>query len=169
VPAARLAKSRHEGEVAKRIMRFPTGLFLAWSRFRRGMTLGVRGAVFDPEGRILLVRHSYVPGWYLPGGGVEPGEALQAALDRELIEEGGIALTGPVRLFGFYRNARASPRDHVALYVCRDWEQARPPPRNMEIVDSGFFHPSSLPEDTTDATRRRLAEIAGEVEPAAEW
>jgi hypothetical protein len=39
----------------------------------------------------------------------------------------------------------------------------------MEIVDSGFFHPSSLPEDTTDATRRRLAEIAGEVEPAAEW
>jgi 8-oxo-dGTP pyrophosphatase MutT (NUDIX family) len=133
------------------------------------MTLGVRGAVFDQDGRILLVRHSYVPGWYLPGGGVEPGESMHAALGRELIEEGGIALTGPSRLFGLYWNARASPRDHVALYVCRDWEQAQPPPRNMEIVDSGFFHPDSLPEETTDATRRRLAEIAGGLEPAAEW
>lgn len=155
--------------MAKRIIRFPTRLFLAWSRFTRGMTLGVRGAVFDADGRILLVRHSYVPGWYMPGGGVEPGEAMHAALDRELIEEGGIALTGPARLFGLYWNARASPRDHVALYVCRNWEQAQPPPRTMEIVDSGFFHPDALPEETTDATRRRLAEIAGEAEPAAEW
>ena len=98
----------------KPTIRFPTRLFLAYSRFSRGMTLGVRGAVFDPEGRILLVRHSYVPGWYMPGGGVEPGEPMHAALDRELIEESGIALTGPAQLFGLYWNARASPRDHVA-------------------------------------------------------
>lgn len=150
-------------------IRFPTRAYLAYSRFMRGMTLGVRGAVFDAAGRILLVRHSYVQGWYMPGGGVEPGEAMRNALDRELIEEGGILLTGNPRLFGMYWNPRASPRDHVALYVCRDWEQAHPPPRTMEIVDSGFFHPDSLPEGTTDATRRRLAEIVGEAEPAAEW
>ena len=155
--------------MAKRMIRFPTGLFLAYSRFTRGMTLGVRGAVFDDEGRILLVRHSYLPGWYMPGGGVEPGESMQESLGRELIEEGGIALTGRARLFGLYWNAHASPRDHVALYVCRDWDQAHPPPRNMEIVDSGFFSPDALPKETTDATRRRLAEIAGETEPAAEW
>lgn len=151
------------------MIRFPTGLFLAYSRFRRGMTLGVRAAVFDADGRILLVRHSYVPGWYMPGGGVEPGEPMHEALGRELIEEGGVALTGPARLFAIYWNAQASRRDHVALYVCRDWEQARPPPRNLEIVDSGFFHPDALPMDTTDATRRRLAEIAGEAEPGVEW
>lgn len=155
--------------MARRTVLFPTRAYLAWSRFSRGMTLGVRGAVFDAEGRILLVRHSYVPGWYMPGGGVEPGEAMHEALDRELIEEGGIALTGPARLFGLYRNVRASPRDHVALYLCREWEQARPPPRNMEIVDSGFFARDALPDGTTDATRRRLAEIAGEIDPAAEW
>jgi 8-oxo-dGTP pyrophosphatase MutT (NUDIX family) len=155
--------------VAKRTVWFPTRAYLGWSRFRRGMTLGVRGAVFDTDGRILLVRHSYVPGWYMPGGGVEPGEAMQDALSRELIEEGGIALTGPARLFGLYWNVRASARDHVALYVCRDWEQAKPPPRTMEIVDSGFFARDALPDGTTDATRRRLAEIAGEVEVGAEW
>lgn len=153
----------------KRIIRFPTRAYLAYARFARGMTLGVRGAVFDGDGRILLVRHSYVPGWYMPGGGVEPGETTRDALDRELLEEGGIALTGAPRLFGLYRNARASPRDHVVLYVCRDWEQARPPPRTMEIVDSGFFPADALPEGTTDATRRRLAEIASEGEPAVEW
>lgn len=150
-------------------IRFPTRLYLAYSRLSRGMTLGVRAAVFDAEGRIFLVRHGYVPGWYLPGGGVEAGEAMPTALDRELIEEGGIALTAPAKLFGLYWNARASPRDHVALYLCPEWRQAEPPPRNMEIVESGFFHPDALPEDATAATRRRLAEIAGESEPASEW
>jgi len=150
-------------------VRFPTRVYLFYSRFRRGMTLGVRAAVFDREGRVLLVRHSYVKGWYMPGGGVEPGEALHEALARELREEGGLALTGPPRLFSLYWNARASPRDHVALYICREWEQAHSPPRNMEIVDSGFFPRDALPEDTTDATRRRLSEIAGEAEPTATW
>ena len=133
------------------------------------MTLGVRGAVFDADGRILLVRHSYVPGWYMPGGAVEPGEALHDALGRELIEESGVALTAPARLFGMYFNAKASRRDHVALYVCREWEQAQPPPRNMEIVDSGFFTRGALPEGTTESTRRRLAEIAGEMEASGRW
>ncbi len=150
-------------------MRFPTRAYLFYSRFRRGMTLGVRAAVFDRDGRVLLVRHSYVKGWYMPGGGVEPGEAMHEALTRELSEEGGIALTGPGRLFSVYWNAHASPRDHVALYICRDWMQAQAPPRNMEIIDSGFFRRDALPAETTDSTRRRLAEIAGEAEPTAEW
>lgn len=151
------------------MIRFPTRAYLAFSRLTRGMTLGVRAAVFDGAGRVFLVRHSYVPGWYLPGGGVEPGEAMPVALGRELVEEGGIALTGPARLFGLYWNSRASPRDHVALYVCPDWRQAAPPPRNREIVESGFFAPDALPAEATAATRRRLAEIAGEAEVAAEW
>jgi ADP-ribose pyrophosphatase YjhB (NUDIX family) len=144
-------------------------LYLSYSRFRRGMTLGVRAAVFDAEGGVLLVRHGYVKGWYMPGGGVEPGETIRTALDRELLEEGGIALVAPGQLFGLYRNGRASIRDHVALFVCRDWRQARPPARNLEIVDSGFFRPDGLPKETTDATRRRLDEIAGRREPAEEW
>jgi 8-oxo-dGTP pyrophosphatase MutT (NUDIX family) len=151
------------------LIRFPTRAFLAYASLRRGMTLGVRAAVFDAEGRILLIRHGYVAGWHMPGGGVERGETMRVSLERELIEEAGVALTGPAALFGMYWNRRGSPRDHVGLYVCRQWRQDAPPPRNLEIVDSGFFAADALPEETTPATRRRLAEIAGEIEPSEMW
>jgi 8-oxo-dGTP pyrophosphatase MutT (NUDIX family) len=126
------------------------------------MTLGVRGAVFDGEGRLFLVKHSYTPGWYLPGGGVEPGETAEEALQRELMEEGGIAATQPPQLFGIYLNRAISRRDHVAFFVCRQWRQERTPSvPNMEIVDSGFFPPADLPAGVTEATRRRIAEMDG--------
>src|SRR5262249_16771891 len=68
-------------------------LHLYW-RFARGLTLGVRGVVIDEQRRVFLVQHTYVRGWHLPGGGVEPGETLITALARELAEEGNIELTG---------------------------------------------------------------------------
>lgn len=153
-----------------RVFRVPQKVFLTYARFRRGMTLGVRAACFDPAGRVFLIRHTYVRGWYFPGGGVEPGETMEQSLGRELMEEGGIALQGPAPLFGMYLNRHASPRDHVGLYVCRDWTQVAPPKvPNMEIAEIGFFAPDSLPEGTTEGTRRRLREIDGKAAPTAEW
>jgi 8-oxo-dGTP pyrophosphatase MutT (NUDIX family) len=87
----------------------------------------VRGLVVDAERRVFLVKHSYVAGWHLPGGGVEPGETLAAALARELREEGNIELTAPAVLFAVYFNRRISRRDHVALYVARSFRQSAPP------------------------------------------
>src|ERR1700744_5778585 len=54
--------------------------------------LGVSGAVFDGEGQVLLVRHSYIRGWHLPSGGVGRGEHPDAAIRREL--SGGVGLSG---------------------------------------------------------------------------
>jgi 8-oxo-dGTP diphosphatase len=57
----------------------------------------VCAVIRDKEGRILLARRA--PGqhleghWELPGGKVEPGESLEAALQRELLEELGLAVT----------------------------------------------------------------------------
>ena len=50
----------------------------------------------------------------LPGGGVETGETLMTALERELREEGNIEITEPPVFFAVYFNRRASRRDHVA-------------------------------------------------------
>lgn len=136
-------------------------LLFAWWRFTRGMTLGVRAAVFDEAGRILLVRHSYVPGWHFPGGGVDAGETAQDALARELGEETGIAPAGAPTLVGLYLNAHASTRDHVALYRVPDWTRVAEPVLGGEIVEVGFFAPDALPEGTTEGTRRRLAEMGG--------
>ncbi len=128
-------------------------------RFARGMTMGVRAAVFDADGRVFLVRHTYVPGWYLPGGGVEVGEDAVTSLRRELEEEGNIVLEEPPRLHGLYFNRRASRRDHVALYVARRHRQTAPRAPDREIAGTGYFAPDALPEDATAATRARLAEI----------
>lgn len=128
-------------------------------RFVRGVTLGVRALVRDADGRVFLVKHSYVSGWHLPGGGVEVGETMRAALTRELREEGNIEIAGAPRLFAVYFNAKISRRDHVALFVVEDFRQPSPPRRNAEIVDHGFFPPSALPEGATPSTRARIAEV----------
>src|SRR5262245_21576612 len=94
-------------------------LRLYW-RFARGVTLGVRALVVDGGGRVFLVKHSYVRGWHLPGGGVETGETLIEALSRELAEEGNIRLGAAPKLFGIYFNKRISRRDHVALFIVRE-------------------------------------------------
>jgi hypothetical protein len=90
-------------------------LFHLYWRFARGMTLGVRGVVLDRDNRVFLVKHSYVAGWHLPGGGVEVGESLRDALRRELVEEGRIELAGEAKLHGVFFNSHVSPRDHVAV------------------------------------------------------
>ena len=120
-----------------------------YRRVAHGVTLGVRGMVIDGAGHVFLVKHSYIAGWYLPGGGVEVGETLATALARELREEGNIRLTDPPHLFAIYLNRRDSRRDHVALYVARSFHQSQPPLPNGEIVAHGFFSPNSLPDDTT--------------------
>jgi len=150
-------------------VRLPIRLFLQYASLRRGITLGVRGVALDDRGRVFLVRHSYVPGWYLPGGGVELGETVEAALIRELMEEGGIALGEAPELFGIYLNRAVSVRDHVVVYVCRRCRQVKPPHLpNLEILEAGFFAPDALPQGATEGTRRRLAEIAGAAR-SPEW
>ncbi|HWW48696.1 MAG TPA: NUDIX domain-containing protein [Xanthobacteraceae bacterium] len=139
-------------------------------RFSRGATLGVRAVVFDEARRVFLVRHSYVAGWHLPGGGVEVGETCLTALRRELREEGNIELDGATPdLLGIFFNRAASPRDHVLVYVVRDYRQSALPKPNREIIECGFYDVAALPEGTTAATRRRISEASGLAKSAPEW
>ena len=141
----------------------------AYWRFARAMTLGVRALVIDGDGRIFLVKHSYVSGWHLPGGGVEAGETLAEALARELREEGNIEITAQPRLHGLFFNNRASRRDHVALFVVRAFRQSAAPVPDREIVAHGFFAHDALPNDTTAATRARIIEVLGGAPVSERW
>jgi ADP-ribose pyrophosphatase YjhB (NUDIX family) len=138
-------------------------------RFARGMTLGVRALVIDETGRIFLVKHSYVSGWHLPGGGVEAGETLTEAVARELQEEGNIDVTEPPRLHGVFFNDRDSRRDHVALFVVHAFRQSAAPVPDHEIVAHGFFAVEELPNDTTAATRARIVEVLGGAPVSERW
>jgi ADP-ribose pyrophosphatase YjhB (NUDIX family) len=125
--------------------------------------------VIDGAGRIFLIKHSYVDGWHLPGGGVETGETVLTALARELAEEGNILMTAPPRLHGLFFNKRVSRRDHVALFIVREFRQDAPPRPNHEIIEHGFFAPDALPEDTGRATRARIAEVFGSAAVSELW
>ena len=110
------------------------------------MTFGVRGLVHDERaGTVFLIRHTYVPGWQLPGGGVETGETAALALQRELHEEGNIELTGPTMLRSLHFNRQSSNRDHVALYLVTAFRQTEPKRPDREIAESGFFPLDALP------------------------
>jgi ADP-ribose pyrophosphatase YjhB (NUDIX family) len=142
----------------RRVEPFTRPFVYAYFRWTRGLTLGVRGLVTDSEGRVLLIEHTYVHGWYMPGGGVERGETAEAALAREMVEEAGVRLTERPRLVSVHSNHANHPRDHVLFYRCGAWAfcEARP---GMEIHAVGWFSPDDLPEDTTPSTRARIREV----------
>jgi len=62
--------------------------------------VGVGAVVLNGAGQVLLVKRAHEPlkgEWSLPGGGVEVGETLEAAVVRELFEETGLTvIVGPV-------------------------------------------------------------------------
>jgi len=135
----------------------------------RGMTLGTRTLVLGADdSEVLLVRHGYTAGWYLPGGGVERGEALVEAAIREIREEAGIEAGEEPQLHGLFLNDRQFRGDHVACFVLRKFSQL-PFRGGFEIAEARFFRVEALPEGTSPGTRRRVAEVLEHRPPARHW
>lgn len=147
---------------------FTRPLFFAHARASRGMTLGVRGVAVDANGRVLLVKHTYLHGWWLPGGGVERGQSCEEALAREMREEAGLIVGGRPVLLSVHSNERHFRGDHVLVYRIDRFTLTDRTSRG-EIADLGWFDPQALPEDTHRATRDRLAEVFGRCDAHPHW
>ncbi len=78
-------------------------------------------------------------------------------------------ISGRPRLHGVFLNEALGRRDHVAVFVTRDFAWTPPALPSREIAECAFFPLTALPPDTSPGTRRRLAEILADVEPATRW
>jgi 8-oxo-dGTP diphosphatase len=114
--------------------------------------LGAYGIARDSDGRILLVRaanYLTVAGrWFLPGGGVEHGEAPADALRREVYEETGLTI-GRAALLGVLSDTWPIP-DGTLLHTVRlvyridDWTGALRDEPSGSSDRAAWFSPSEL-------------------------
>lgn len=133
----------------------------------RPTALGATVVAEDEQGRVLLVRHSYMRGWALPGGGVGRNEPPESAAVRELREEVGLLDCGPAEFLGLYTRKVAWFSNVIALYRVRNARiNFRP---NLEVREAAFYNPLSPPPDTQPGTLRRLAELAGQTPRSPYW
>lgn len=144
-------------------------LFHLFFLLKRPMTLGVRVLVENDKGEVLLVRHTYVEGWYLPGGGVETGETMAQTAVKELREEVGFEILGEPQLLGMYKNISASKRDHVAVYKTGEWREAEVFKPNREIAEMAFFALDNLPDTITAGNLNRINEFYHGVPMSQYW
>lgn len=144
---------------------------IVW-RITRPRTTGVRAILLDRDGRIALVRHTYLDQWYLPGGGVKKGESIDAALFRELAEEVGVTGARIERVLGVYHSRREGKDDHIVIFVAHADPEASAELRRAdlaEIAEAGWFAPDALPAPLSPATARRIAEYQQGVTGYGAW
>jgi 8-oxo-dGTP pyrophosphatase MutT (NUDIX family) len=141
-------------------------LRLYW-RITKPVTFGARAIVLGPDGRVVLVKHTYDRYWYLPGGASKKGEAPEAAVRREVKEEIGIDDIAIERKLGTYVSTQEGKRDTIDVFVVRASAIGRVP--RYEIAAAEWFAPDALPPDISPATRRRVLEFLGKAPVETVW
>lgn len=153
--------------MAKTLLQIAQALRRLYWRIVKPTTRGVRAIIVDSRGKVLLVRHNYEDGWFLPGGKVRKNENDDDALRRELREELGISELTHITVLGEYMNTHEYKKDTIVVFVVRSFAQQ--PKQHFEIKEQQFFHPQDLPTGTSPGTRRRIEEWLGQRSGNNQW
>lgn len=143
------------------------GARLAGQALWAPVAFGAHAMVEDREGRVLLVRHTYMPGWHMPGGGVDRGEPAVDAVIRELREEIGLERFAHCELFGLYTRKHIWTTNVIALFRMTDADFAFKP--NAEIAEAKFFPLNAPPDDAGAGAVRRFKERVEGSERSPYW
>lgn len=133
-------------------------LLHTWFWLSRGLTVGVRVAIFSDANEVLLVRHTYIPGWYLPGGGVDRGETILQAAKREVFEETGLSGLDFDPEMHFFQHSDVSNADHIVFLKAKSSEDIGQY-RSAEIAEVRFFKIDQLPNGLDKGSKQRILEL----------
>lgn len=133
----------------------------------RPQTHGVRALVFNKQGEILLVKHKYGEGWFLPGGKMKSNESPENGLKRELNEELGIASPVIDHILGVYTNIQEYKKDTITVYAVKSFTIEEK--SHFEIQSKSFFSLENLPSDISPGTKRRVLEYLGRKQITPDW
>ena len=109
----------------------------------RPIRMGVRVAMIEND-HVWLIRHTYLNGWFLPGGGLNKWESLDQAARREAREETGAEL-GDISLVGVFTSYKNWKTDHTAVFLCKDFKFVGS--SDAEIAELRLFPIMQLPDD----------------------
>lgn len=123
----------------------------------RPLTVGVRCVILNDHREVLLVKHTYIRGWHLPGGGLDSGESAEDGVVREIQEETGLVLEDTPMLLGIFHNKETTNRDHVVLFSSKTSKTVDLGVKTCEIKSVGFFPLEDLPIDLDVAAKEWIA------------
>ena len=149
----------------------PTLLFTGLKTVKvatRRIDIGVRAIVLDPEGRVVLIRHTYLPGWHLPGGGIKRWETVEQAAIREVREEAGFHVERFDRFVGLYANFQVGWCNHVALFAGSGVPVAKAEP-SLEVAEVTTVDLDALPQNLARGTAPRIRDWREHRHPSANW
>ena len=130
-------------------------------------TNGVRALILNDKNEILLVFHTYIPGWHFPGGGVDKGESPRQAIIREVHEEAGIIVKEEPTLYECYHHKYAGAEDIICMYIIKKFESQSF--QSPEIKEAKWFSLDKLPHDISKASKRRIGEYFFKQEKSENW
>ncbi|PEQ14415.1 hypothetical protein B2G71_02135 [Novosphingobium sp. PC22D] len=140
-------------------LRVGSRLMRHWRRIVRPQLVGASVIVQDPDGPILMVRHSYgEEAWLFPGGGCKRGEAPADCARREIREELGCAIES-LELIGRLDETISGAPHAAFVFHARLAGPVRPDGR--EILEARYFPLDALPEPLGPAVVRRIALLQG--------